>query len=198
VIVCALSNQACLVPQSVDSIVESPHPAPRFVVDSIPDYLLVPVLQLYRQGPADQTSTPPCHCKLELSIPLVVEDDPTVTLEVRWFVDYDVSVPSSTRPWGTPQILTGDFNTTGTVRQLQPPFDFDADTFSITTDGVHTVDVVMAETAAWNNASTSLPKRAVLPGYASAVYRFFVNVKVGFDSTRPHCPQAGASVRVCQ
>jgi hypothetical protein len=196
VIVCALSNHACLVPQSVDPIVDVPHPPPRFDVGSIPDYLLAPVLQLYRQGPADQTSTPPCHCQLELSIPFVVEDDPTVSLEVRWFVDYDPAVTSSKNVWKSVP-LPGDFNNPGTVRQLTP-FTFDADALTIVTDGVHVVEAVMAETAAWDTSSVILRNRAVLPGYASAVYRFFVNVKYSPDSTRPHCLQAGASVRVCQ
>ena len=53
-------------------------------------------------GSADAALTPPCHCELELNIPLVEEDDPTVSLEVRWFIDYDVRRALSTvRTWQT-------------------------------------------------------------------------------------------------
>jgi len=200
--VCALANQSCLVPQSVDPIVEAPHPAPRFVLDLIPDYLLAaPVLQLYRQGTADATHVPPCHCYLELSVPWVEEDDPTVSLEARWFVDYDASVRTSQLVQNS-QILPSNFNTTGTLRNLLP-FNFDADAQSIVTDGVHVVEVVLAETAAWDNSPTAPQRnRGVLPGYSSAVYRFFVNVKYGQDASRPQCPAQLPSLKlpagVCQ
>src|ERR1043166_9357969 len=79
VYVCA---QSCLVPQSVDPQGDAPHPAPHFVVESIPSYLLG-VLQLVRQGSLDAT----CHCQIQIPPLTVEEDDPTVDLEVRWFVD---------------------------------------------------------------------------------------------------------------
>jgi hypothetical protein len=199
VIVCALANQACLVPQSVDPIVEAPHPPPRFDLGSIDVRLLAPVLQLYRQGSADAASTPPSHCELCLSIPFIVEDDPTITLEARWFVDYDLSVSGSQRIW-IKQTLTGNFNTPDTVRALKP-FEFDADALSVT-NGVHVVEVVLAETAAFDDTSTTLRNRALNPGYSAAVYRFFVNLKVDQDASRPLCPSQFPSVKlpagVCQ
>jgi hypothetical protein len=194
VIVCALASQSCLMPQSVDPIVEVPHPAPRFVLALLPAYLLPPVLQLYRQGSADASHSPPCHCQLEFDSVWVEEDDPTVSLEARWFVDYDTSVRASLV--FESRILPGDFNTPNTVRELTPPFAFDADKLGIVTDGMHVVEVVVAETAAWDKSSISLPSRAVLPGYASAVYRFFVNVKVTQDASRPLCPGQRPSVRL--
>lgn len=196
VIVCALAGQSCLVPQSVDPIVESPHPPPHFVLESIPSYLLTPILQLYRQGSADQSRTPPCHCKLELSIPFVEEDDPTVTLDARWFVDYDPNVPRLAAAVFSDE-LRGDFNNSGTVRPLNG-HEFDADALGIATNGVHVVDILVAETAAFDTTSTTLPNRAVKTGYSSAVYRFFINVKVDADPARPTCPDVLPSVRVCQ
>jgi hypothetical protein len=195
VIVCALANQSCLVPQSVDQIVEAPHPPPRFDVGSINPGLLAPVLQLYRQGSADAASVPASHCELCLSIPLIVEDDPTITLEARWFLDYDPSIPASQHPSGAPQILSGDFNNTGTVRTLNP-FVFDADRLDIATNGLHVVEVVLAETAAFDNSSTTLPYRALNPGYSAAVYRFFINAKVDQDASRPLCPSQFPSVKL--
>jgi len=180
----------------VDPNVESAHPPPHFVLGSIPSYLLVPVLQLYRQGSADQQAIPfPCHCKLVLSIPSVEEDDPTVTLEARWFVDYDpltrLKAPVLT------ERLDGNFNTSETVRPLRQPLDFETDALTIT-NGVHVVEVVLAEAAAFDSASTTRPNRAIREGYTSAEHTFVVNVKVDPDSARPRCPDVLPSVRVCQ
>ncbi len=191
VIVCALAATSCLVPQSVDPIAESPHPPPHFVLESIPPYLLTPELGLVVQGSADVS----CHCALELSVPFVEEDDPTITLEARWFVDYDPNVASTERPWGTPQVLEGSFDTTETQRPLNP-FVFDAKTLGFTQNGSHVVEVVVGESTGFDPASTTLPNRAMKPGYTAALYRFFVNVTQQQGST---ClPPALPSVRVCQ
>lgn len=195
VIVCALASHSCLVPQSVDPIVESPHPPPHFVLGSIPTYLLPPILQLYRQGSSDQSATPPCHCKLELSIPSVEEDDPTVTLQARWFVDYDPNVPRLAAAIFSDE-LRGDFNNSGTIRFLNG-HDFDADALGAG-NGIHVVEVVLAETAAFDPASTTRPNRTIRQGYTSAEHTFVVNVKFDPDSTRPRCPDVLPSVRVCQ
>ena len=195
VIVCALASHSCLVPQSVDPIVESPHPPPHFVLDLIPSYFLVPILQLYRQGSEDQRAIPPCHCKLEFSKLFVEEDDPTITLQARWFVDYDPNVPRLAAAVFSNDLPPGNFNNTETIRPV-PPHDFDADAL-IASNGDHVVEIVVAESAAFE-ASTTQPNRAVKTGYASAVYRFFVNVKFDQDPARPTCPDVPPSVRVCQ
>ncbi len=197
VMVCALASPSCLMPQSVDPIVEVPHPPPHFVLESIPDYLLVPRLELYRQGSFDAAQVPPCHCKLELVIPFVEEDDPTVTLEARWFVDYDPLVPRLSAEVNSER-LTGDFNSPFTLRTMQKRFNFDADLLGITTNGTHTVDVMIAETAAYDDNSTTRPRRTLKPGYTADEYRFFVNVKYDQDPAQPQCPQSKLSLRVCQ
>jgi len=97
VLVCA--QVSCLIPQTVDPIVAAPHPAPYFVVEQIPSYLSPPQLTLLRQGLGDAALAPACHCQLWFDGLFVHEDDPTITLQAKWFVDYDVTNPSSTRPW---------------------------------------------------------------------------------------------------
>ncbi len=196
VLVCA---QGCLVPQSVDPITQVPHPPPHFVLESIPQNLLAPVLQLYRQGSQDAAATPPCHCELELSIPLVEEDDPTVSLEVRWFIDYDPAVPATVRPWGSPTPLPGSFDTPDTVRAVTQPFDFDADAAGIVTSGSHTVDVVVGETAGFDDSPTAArPNQTMKSGSEADLYRFFIFVNVQADASRPTCPSELPSVRVCR
>jgi hypothetical protein len=197
VIVCALASHSCLIPQSIDPIPESVHPRPHFVVESIPTYLLAPMLQLYRQGSADQTATPfPCHCRLDLSIPLVEVDDPILTLEAHWFVDYDPAVPRLAAPVQT-QRLDGSFTNPGTVRSLGS-YPFDADALGISTNGVHVVTVVLGEQAGFAPPPTALPNRDMKPGYSADEHTFVVNVKWDQDSTRPRCPEVPPSVRVCQ
>ena len=63
VLVCAQAG--CLIPQTVDAIVASPHVPPQIGPENIPDYLQPRVLTLYQQGASDVTSSPPCHCQLE-------------------------------------------------------------------------------------------------------------------------------------
>jgi len=95
VVVCL--QVSCMVPQTIDAIVESPHPAPHIVLESIQPYLLARVLTLYQQGSTDLAASPQCHCRLEFDSLSVQEQDSTVTLEARWFIDYDTANIPSTR-----------------------------------------------------------------------------------------------------
>src|SRR5205814_6054751 len=81
----------CLVPQSVDPVATRPHTVPRVDLTKLPDYMLEPLLTLDPQGPADVAANPPCQCRLDVSIPAVIADDPTVDIDVRVFVDYDLN-----------------------------------------------------------------------------------------------------------
>jgi hypothetical protein len=195
VVVCALAG--CLVPQSVDPIPSVAHPPPHFVLESIRPELLPPLLQLYRQGPADATLSPPCHCELELSIPLVEEDDPTVVLLARWFVDYDPTVPRSVLVLKTDTLDQG-FDNPSTIRALGP-FDLDADAVGINTSGFHVVSVIVGEKAGFDDrADAPLPNRTMFDGYAYAEHSFTVFVDVQQDANRPSCPAQFPSVRVCR
>jgi hypothetical protein len=185
----------CLVPQTVDPKIVSPHPPPHFVVETIPSYLLAPILTLTRQGAGDAVQTPPCHCQLDFNGLLVEEQDPTITLEARWFIDYDVAFPSSIRVWFTDR-LDGTFDdATATQRSLRL-FSLDADAVGIVSSGPHVVEVVVGEIEGFDPTSTTQPNRAMKPGYTPAVYRFFVDVRV--EQVPGQCPQTPPSRRVCQ
>jgi len=195
VLVCA--QVSCLIPQTVEPIVQAPHPAPYIVVESIPDYLRPPQLTLIRQGAADAALSPACHCQLSFDNLLVHEDDPTIDLQVLWFVDYDVTNPSSTRPWAT-DVLLGTFDDALAITRAVRTFPFDADQVGIVTSGVHLVEVVIGETDGFDPGSTTQPNRAMKAGYTPAVWRFPVNVRV--EQVPGQCNQPPAqtppSVRV--
>lgn len=195
VVVCALAG--CLVPQSVDPIPTVPHPPPHFVLESIRPELLAPIVELYRQGSADASQVPACHCELELSIPFVEEDDPTVVLLARWFVDYDPNVPTSVVVRRTDTLDQG-FDNPSTIRTLGA-WQFDADAVGINTSGTHVISVIVGEKAGFDDRPDApLPNRTMFNGYAYAEHSFTVNVVVQQDPSRPTCPSQFPSVKVCQ
>jgi len=189
VLVCA---QACLVPQSVDPIEVSPHPPPHFMLENIPSYLISPVLQLDRQGSLDT-----CRCEIEIPTLYVEEDDPTVDLEARWFIDYDPAVQRSEviQRHDTGGPLAGTFNDpTYTKRQLNK-FDFDADAYGVQ-NGVHVLEVMVGETAGFDDTvSAALPNRTMKAGFTAALYRFVINVNL--QQITGSCVKV-PSVPVCQ
>jgi hypothetical protein len=193
-----IAMEGCLVPQSIDPITASRHSPPRVQVQSIPSYLLAPILTLYPQGSADATQVPPCHCRIDLTIPEIAEEDPTVDLLARWFVDYDLSVPRSQNTIRE-QKFDGSFDILGTLRG-PATFSFEADALGIVSKGVHVVTVVIAERSGFDENSTTLPNRAVKTseGYEAALYTFVVDVKDKADPAQPTCPQELPSRRVCQ
>ena len=151
-----------------------------------------------RQGSADATATPPCHCDLELTIPFVEEDDPTVTLQIRWFIDYNPAVPATVRPWQD-YSLDGSFDNPSTIRALTQTFDFDADAAGIVTNGIHIVTAVVGEKTGFDDSPTAArPNRTMKGGFAADEYPFTVNVSVQQDASRPTCPVEKPSLRVCQ
>jgi hypothetical protein len=193
VIVCP--QVSCMIPQTVDAITESPHPPPHIVQESIQPYLLTRLLTLYQQG---STDTPPCHCKLEFDSLTVEEQDSTITLEARWFVDYD---PSGSTGIVFSQRIEPDFNNvTNTIRPLLT-FTFDPTLFPGITSGTHIVEVVVGETTGFDPASTTLPNRAMKQGYTSSTYKFVVDLHL--EQKAGKCDDPGLSpsppaVRVCQ
>jgi hypothetical protein len=197
VLVCA---QSCLVPQSVDPIPVAAHAVPYFDQESIPDYLLAPVLQLYQQGSADATHTPPCHCEIEIPALFVHEDDPTVELQVRWFIDYDKAVQRSEAPWpGSTVTLAPNFNDPTYTQRPINKFDFDAQAADINTNGVHVLLVVVGETSGFDDSlSAALPNRSMKAGFTAAELEFPIFVDVAQDPSRPQCPSQQPSLRVCQ
>jgi len=179
----------CLVPQEVDPISNRKHFPPRIMVENIQPHLVGPYLTLVRAA-----RDVGCRCELALAIPPVVEDDPTVDLEGRWFVDYDLRAPASQRPVAR-QTVKGEFDFTKTVRTW-PTFSFDADSLGLTADGFHAVEVVVAESSGFNDGSqTTLPGRTLLEGYGATTYRFFV--RIVNDPDAQQCPTEKPSTRIC-
>ncbi len=177
-----LAAEGCLLPQSVDPISTRPHTIPRVDLKNLPDYLLQPSLLLYPQGPNDVA--PGCHCVLDVKIPAIIADDPTVNVEARWFVDYDLNVPSSQRRVAT-VVLPGSFQTSETTRG---PLEFviDADGLGLSS-GTHVVELVLAEQAGFA-ADTVFPfQRATKPDYESSTFKFVVQVQRAADPARPTC-----------
>jgi hypothetical protein len=185
----------CLIPQTIDPVDTRAHIAPRIQVSSIPRYLLGPKLTMYLPGSND---TPPCHCVLELRIPQIVEDDPTVDLTARWFVNYDLSVPRSLSVAPGGQLtLPGTFDANVVVRG-PVIYNFEPTALGLdpTQNRTHVVEMVVGETAGFDDSSTALPFRTMKPGYEAAVYRFVVDVKDAIPGQT--CPSELPLQRPCQ
>jgi hypothetical protein len=184
-----LPAAACLVPQSVDPESTQGHVPPRVVVESVDTRLAGAFIEL-QHGSIDAAAS--CSCQVLLSVPQIEDDDPTATLEVRWFVDYDPDDPLSQRTAVPSQFLAGSFDSTATVR-LGPTLTFDLGALSIS-DGIHVVDMVTAEQGGFDDTNTTFAHRAVLPGYASATFRFVVSVVTNNDSA---CRMDSPWERIC-
>jgi hypothetical protein len=183
-----LVQSACLIPQQIVELGADagPHPAPYFVLAGTPDYLLTPILTLNRQGPADAVAATPCVCHLNLSVPSVFEEDTSVTLQSRWFVDYDKSIPTS-QTLQDFKSIPGNFNAQDPVRPV-PPFTFNADSLGIVSNGVHIVEVVVGDLSGFDDsADAGVRFRSMKPTYESALYRIAVQVNVTQDPNQPHC-----------
>jgi hypothetical protein len=179
----------CLIPQSVDPIASREHQPPRIAVESIPSYLLAPLLPLMQQTSQDVTDG--CHCRIDLTVPQIEEDDPTVDLLARWFVDYDLAVPRSTGVVKE-QSFNGSFNSQDIVRG-PATFNFELDALGITDNQAHVVEVVVGERSGFDEESTALPHRAMLSGYSSTIYKFVIKVDPPTGTT---CPSELPSRRV--
>jgi hypothetical protein len=182
----------CLLPQSVDPVDTRAHIAPRIQVDSIPTEQLAPLLPLDRTTSTDIAAG--CHCSIKLTVNRIEEDDPTVDLVARWFVDYDVNVPRSVAI--VKQIpLVGTFDKTLTTRG-PVVYEFEPDAVGIPANEpvpVHMVDLVVGETGGFDDEATALPFRTMKAGYEASVYRFAVKL----DTASPCRGQLPAQ-RVCQ
>jgi hypothetical protein len=165
-----LFAQGCLVPQSVDEIKTRPHTIPRVDLTKLPDYMLQPFLTLDPQEQGDLS--PPCHCQLEVIIPAIIADDPTVDVDVRVFVDYDVNIPLSQSPRFTVK-LPGSFELSDTTRSLDLPA-FDGSRFG--GPGLHVVELVLGEAAGFASDTVFPPHRAMLPTFESSTFKFVVQV----------------------
>jgi hypothetical protein len=185
----AAAAEGCLVPQSVDPVSTRVRFPPRVVVEAI-DPKLAGASVLLAHGSIDQAQG--CSCRLELEVPQIEEDDPTVDLEVRWFVDYDPNIPATQHLAVPSQFLAGSFDSSAVVRQ-GPTLEADIGELGLT-DGVHVIDMVTAEQGGFDDTSTTLPHRAMLPGYESALQRFVLLVATDNDTA---CRADAPWKRVC-
>lgn len=190
-----LFAQGCLVPQSVDELKTRPHSIPRVNLRGLPNYMLQPVLTLDPQEQGDLTSNPPCHCQLEVSIPEILADDPTVDIEVFVYVDYDLNVPASQPPVDRFR-LDGSFTLTEPTRHLD---NIVLDAAKLRGPGLHVVELVMGERLGFASTDVFPPQRAMLPDYESSTFKFVVQVLQ--PNTKPQScgdpPQPPAQVRKC-
>jgi len=198
VFVCVLA-QGCLFPQSVEPENTRPHTIPRVdtVPPALPNFLLQPMLVLDPGGPAD---VPPCHCQLNLGKLDIIADDPTVDVQVRIFVDYDLSVIRTQSPLASPT-LPGSFNSSDTIRPLctrlsscpgiQAPNLPAFDATNLGGPGIHVVELVSGETAGFADDTVLPPHRAMLPNFESSTFKFVVKVLAPAerDPTRQSCGQ---------
>jgi len=189
----ALLAQGCLMPQSVDPANTRPHTIPRVDLTNLPDYLLQPFLTLDPQEQADVN--PPCHCRLEILIPPIIADDPTVDVEVRIFVDYDVNVASS--QVNDRVTLTGTFGSSDTPTRPFPALRLDSD--KLRGPGLHVVELVIGEAAGFAATTVFPPQRAMLSNFESSTFKFVVqvlqpNTKVGSCGDPP---QPAAQKKIC-
>ena len=179
-------SAGCLIPQSVDPENTRPHTIPRVDLKRLPDYLLKPQMPLYPRGPNE---SPKCHCVLSFDNPplKIIADDPTVNIEGRLFVDYDLAVPTSQRRIDT-RLLLGSFQSSETVRDLIPVLTIDADQFGLTPNAnvVHVFEFVLAEQQGFAADTVSPPQRATNDGWDSSILKFSV-VVLPPDASRPTC-----------
>jgi hypothetical protein len=168
----------------VDPDVTRPHTVPTIDLAQLPAYLLAPKVPVYLPGTTDLSSSPPCRCILHFVIPVIKDDDPTVNLEARWFVDYDLNGSAQSQAPAAVQVLAGSFNPTGLTRG-PVVFDFDPVAHNIsTTDTVngspHVIEMVIAEQQGFapdtQNPPPVPPHRALLPGWDGTTFKIVVNV----------------------
>jgi hypothetical protein len=193
--------EGCLVPQSVEPITTRPHTVPRVDLATLPPFLLEPTISLDPQESADATANPPCQCRLDIGILDIIVDDPTVDVEVRVFVDYDVTA-ARPQPPVLRLPLAGTFNPTSTpptTRSLSVP---SFDEARLGGPGIHVVELVLGETAGFAPDTTPPLYRAMLPDYESSTFKFVVDVLTPPVGTRQSCsdsppPPSPAQVKSC-
>jgi hypothetical protein len=153
VVLLGLGLAGCLVPQSVDSNDTRPHTVPIIDLASLPLYFMSPTVPLYLQGSNDVTQQ--CHCHLQVTVPAVKDIDPTVDLQARWFLDYDVNIAGSQLVRST-QELPGSLNSNAIIREEKLTFDLDPDGLGLA-PGPHVIEVVLAERQGFVPDSVSVP-----------------------------------------
>jgi hypothetical protein len=178
VVLLGVGFAACLVPQSVDPNDTRPHTVPTIDLVSLPSYFLTPAIPLYLATETDKAQQ--CHCHVQLTIPTIKDDDPTVDLEARWFLDYDLNVPQS-QGVALTQDLAGSLNSNSIIREEKLIFDLDADVLGLL-QGPHIIEVVLAERQGFVPDTSNIPPphralRTDSGGWDGTTYKVVVNVQ---------------------
>ncbi|HZX66770.1 MAG TPA: hypothetical protein VFE76_15315 [Myxococcales bacterium] len=182
VLLLSFALSSCLVPQSVDPDTTRLPTVPVIDLTQLPSHMLIPMIPLYKQSQADVDQG--CVCHLQLVIPVVKEDDPTVDVEARWFLDYDLGNPASHANVSR-QDFQGSF-TNPAVTRGPVTFDLDADSRGLA-PGPHVVEVMIAETAAFAADTEQPPFRAlkINPPFDATTFKIVVDVKNSASATTP-------------
>ncbi|MFL5450746.1 MAG: hypothetical protein ACJ78V_02455 [Myxococcales bacterium] len=180
VLLLSFALSSCLVPQSVDPDTTGLPTVPVIDLTQLPSHMLIPMIPLYKQSQVDVDQG--CVCHLQLVVPVVKEDDPTVDVEARWFLDYDLGNPA-TQPRVFTQDFPGSFNSSATIRGALT-FDLNADARGIPPNTSHVIEVMLAERQGFALDTQSPPQRALLPGFDATTFKIVVDVKPsGSDQT---------------
>ena len=179
-----IAFSGCLVLQSVDPADTRPHTVPIIDLMNLPPYMLTPQVAVYLPTQADLAHSPPCKCILHFEIATIKEEDPTVDLEARWFVDYNLNGTATSQLSIARQTLTGAFNS----NPFRGPvvFDFDPVLLGIAVDPVkepngqlHVIEMVIAEAQGFATDADPqvFPNRSLKPGWDGTTYKIVANVQ---------------------
>jgi hypothetical protein len=197
-----LALSACLLPQSVDQNSNRVPTVPTIDLNTLPTFLLEPSIPIYLAGTADVAANPPCHCILQLVIPVIEDEDPVIDLEARWFVDYDFNGSPQSQQIAAQQVLPGDLSgQQGTIRG-PVQFDFEADTRANDPNRFHVIEMLVAEREGFDLDNAPPAHRALKRepvAYDGSTLKINVEVRT---SASPQCDQntdvrSPPLVRVC-
>jgi hypothetical protein len=174
VLLLSFALSSCLVPQSVDPDTTRLPTVPVIDLTQLPSHMLIPMIPLYKQSDVDRAEG--CTCHLQLIIPVIKEDDPTVDVLARWFLDYDLGTPASWPPISQVP-FQGSFDNVAVTRG-PVVLDLDADSRGLA-PGPHIIEMMIAETAAFAPDTQQPAFRALIakPPFDATTFKIVVDLK---------------------
>jgi hypothetical protein len=169
------------------------HTVPIIDLTQLPSAVLTPTIPLYRQGPDDIVQQ--CNCRLDLVILVIKDPDPTIDVQARWFVDYDLGTTQSQSPAST-QDFPGSFNNPEALTRGPVTFELDADARGLT-DTTHVVEMVVAERQGFAPDTVAPAHRALLPQFDATTFKVAVEVKTSASQCDRNTPVSPLMHRVC-
>ncbi|MFL5406797.1 MAG: hypothetical protein ACJ79O_13200, partial [Myxococcales bacterium] len=165
VLLLSFALSSCLVPQSVEQNATQ-HTVPIIDLTQLSGALLTPTVPLYLRGPDDIAQQ--CNCRLELVIPVIKDEDPTIDVQARWFVDYDLGTTLSQSPVQTTD-FPGSFTNPSVIRG-PVTFTLDADARGLST-GPHVVEMIVAERQGFATDNVDPAHRALVPQFDATTFK---------------------------